>query len=246
MGNRNFRPFWDTGYMDDKNYDIFRKQIVRYNRRERGKGDFWRSRIGVNEAKNLADSRDDIWAFSINGRGDALFFTLFNTGKIPNGASLTYSPSYTTYVLKNRKDKCVVEQRKGNSMVLTCNQTKKYFNEGKAIQARVRLANMREKARELQEYGNLIDFKISRGYEQRTAAHKRLAALTKKLNESLTEYNKYYDEIRQKRGDDTTIKAMEEDQILKDKSAEFYYYLWLILAISGLGSAAAFTIYSKR
>tara|TARA_B100001063_G_C16743512_1_gene546153 strand:- start:821 stop:1561 length:741 start_codon:yes stop_codon:yes gene_type:complete len=246
MGNSNFKPFWDTGYMNDKNYDIFRKQLVKYNEREKGKGDFWRSRIGILEAKKLAESRNDIWAFSINGRGDALFFTLFDTGKIPNGASLTYSPMYKTYILKNRKNKCVVEQRKGNSMVLTCNQTKKYFDEGKAIEARVRLANMREKTRQLHEYGAFVDFKLNKGYQQRTAAHKRLSALNKKLNDSLTEYNKYYDEIRERRGDDTTVNAMKEDQLLKDKSAEFYYYLWLVLAISGLTSAAAVTIYSKR
>ena len=245
MGNSNFRPFWDTSQYDDKNYDIFRNQLVAYNKRERGKGDYWRMRIGVSGAKKQAEGDNNVWAFAINGRGDALFYTLFGTGKIPNGASMKHYNGYTTYVLKSKKNKCVVEQRKGNSMVLTCNDTKQYFDESKAMKARDRLAKMREKARQLHEYGRQVDFRINTGYEKRTAIHKRLKALTKKLNQSLTEYNKYYDEIKEKRGDDTTIKAMEEDQLLKDKSSEFYYYLWLILAISGLGGAAAVTIYKK-
>ena len=87
MGNRNSRPFWDTSQYDDKNYDIFRNQLVAYNQRERGKGDYWRMRIGVSGAKKQAEGDNNVWAFAINGRGDALFYTLIvvaNSFRVPS------------------------------------------------------------------------------------------------------------------------------------------------------------------
>ena len=206
--------------------------------------DYERAVTSINDANNQASKQT--WAYiyvpSPGGIGTlALYFTVNKKGYVPDGAMLVYEKGADTYVLESILKKCTSGPLYGASMVITCNNTDKFFSDEKINKARKDYAELKKSKEDIMKFSLQLDEKINTAYENRKDIQKKLKTLNKKLNDNLTDYNKHYENLYKEKGNNVTIKAMEEDIKLKDSSKEGYYYIWLTLAVSGLVTVAIMT-----
>jgi len=182
------------------------------------------------------------WAFEFHhGKGDAYFYTVNNKGYIPDGAVIVYEKGSDVFIIEKALDKCTTGPLSAESMVITCNNTKKFFNDEVINKARAEYSELKRARREIQQLSLDIDQKINTGYDDRIRIKSRMQKLNGKLKNDLTQYNKYYNKHKNVSDNDITISAMEEDMELRDRSMNVYYYFWLSLAISGLITVSIMT-----
>lgn len=182
------------------------------------------------------------WAYEYHRSAmDSYYYTVNKKGYIPDGAVIVYEKGVDLYIIEKTLEKCTTGPLSAESMVITCNNTKKFFSDEKINIARVEYADLKKARQDIKQFSLDIDAKINQGYDGRIEIKKRMQKLNKKLNEDLTQYNKYYDKHTKAKNKDTTLKAMEEDVKLKDGSISAYYYVWLTLAISGLITVSIIT-----
>ena len=195
-------------------------------------------------SSNGAKSRitKQTWSYEYpHSKGDAYYYTVNKEGYIRDGAVIVYAKGVDVYIIEKTLEKCTTGPLSGESMVITCNNTKKFFSDEKINKARAEYSELKKARQDIKQFSLDIDEKINQGYDGRIEIKKRMQKLNKKLNEDLTEYNKYYDKHTKTKGKDVTLKAIEEDTKLKDGSINAYYYIWLTLAISGLITVSIIT-----
>ena len=207
--------------------------------------DFEAGVMNLNDAKNRVTRQTWAYTYYSSGGGnfvpDALYFTVNKKGYVPDGAMLVYEKGADTYVLESILKKCTSGPLYGASMVITCNNTDKFFSEEKINRARKDYAELKKSKEDIMKFSLGLDEKIKTAYSNRTDIREKLKKLNKKLNDDLAAYNKNYENLYQEKGDKITLKAMEEDIKLRDSSDKGYYYIWLTLAISGLATVAIMT-----
>ena len=195
--------------------------------------DFSTRVFSANDAKNRVTKQT--WAYQYNpNTSNADYFTVNKNGYIPDGATIVYEKGTDLYLLEKTLEKCTTGPLSGESMVITCNNTQKFFSDEKINKARQEYAELKKAREDIKQFSIELDGKINKAYDERSEINERLIKLQKKLNDDLKKYNEYYDIHSKSKGNDTTLKAMEEDVKLKDGSSEGYYYVWLTLAISGM------------
>jgi len=182
------------------------------------------------------------WAYEYhNSKRDAYYYTVNKKGYIPDGAVIVYEKGVDVYVIEKTLEKCTTGPLSAESMVITCNNTKKFFSDEKINKARAEYSELKKAREDIKQFSLDIDSKINQGYDGRIEIKKRMQKLNTQLNKDLTEYNKYYDKHSKVKGKDVTLNAIEEDTKLKDGSINAYYYIWLTLAISGLITVSIIT-----
>ena len=195
-----------------------------------------------NSAGAKARVTKQTWAYEYhNSKRDAYYYTVNKKGYIPDGAVIVYEKGVDVYVIEKTLEKCTTGPLSAESMVITCNNTKKFFSDEKINKARAEYSELKKAREDIKQFSLDIDSKINQGYDGRIEIKKRMQKLNTQLNKDLTEYNKYYDKHTKAKNKDTTLKAMEEDVKLKDGSISAYYYVWLTLAISGLITVSIIT-----
>ena len=197
--------------------------------------------VGSSAGAN-ARATKQTWAYEFHHNGGtAYYYTVNKKGYIPDGAVIVYEKGVDVYIIEKTLEKCTTGPLSAESMVITCNNTKKFFSDEKINVARVEYADLKKARQDIKQFSLDIDAKINQGYDGRIEIKKRMQKLNKQLNKDLTQYNKYYNKHTKVKGKDTTLKAMEEDVELKDGSINAYYYVWLTLAISGLITVSIIT-----
>ena len=76
-------------------------------------------------AKNR--STPQTWAYEYHpSRSRAYYYTVNKNGYIPSGAQLVYEKGVDVYILEKTLSKCTTGPLSADSMVITCNNTKKF------------------------------------------------------------------------------------------------------------------------
>ena len=133
--------------------------------------DYERSVTSRNDANNQTSKQT--WAYTYypssggNWVPDALYFTVNKKGYVPDGAMLVYEKGADTYILDSILKKCTSGPLYGASMVITCNNTDKFFSDEKINKARKDYAELKKSKEDIMQFSLELDQKINTAYVNR-------------------------------------------------------------------------------